>query len=127
MLRNLLKSATLVVYGSILMKSFCAALFVAALSLGGCCLSGSGCYAPQTASQTSWDGLGQPPEENAAAAAPKPPLSKAAGDRGDQPKPASDGRKKSASWQDDDAQLQSDDASVKRKLIICHGCAVRGD
>lgn len=109
------------------MKSFCAAVFVSALSLGGCCLSGSGCYTPQPASQTSWDGLGQPPEENTAAAAPKPPLPRAADSRDDQPRPASDGRNKSASWQDDDAQLQSDDARVKRKLIICHGCAVPGN
>jgi hypothetical protein len=31
------------------------------------------------------------------------------------------------SWQEEDARQQSDDLRLKRKLIICQGCAVPGN
>src|ERR1700736_6040897 len=35
--------------------------FVAALALGGCCVSSSGCYAPVPGVPTAWDGQGSRP------------------------------------------------------------------
>src|SRR5262245_34422884 len=36
-------------------------LLVAATALSGCCVSGSGCYAPTPGTPLAWDGLGEPP------------------------------------------------------------------
>src|SRR6516225_9173076 len=102
------------------MKTTCAALLLA-LSLGGCCLSTSGCIAPQPTALTDWDGLGQPPKEAAAPAAPKQQVNKRAKDQ--ETKPASNSAKVANSWEDEEARQQADDARLKRKLIICQNCA----
>jgi hypothetical protein len=47
------------------MISRCIALLLASL-LAGCCASGVGCNAPAAGGPVAWDGLGVPPEENAA-------------------------------------------------------------
>jgi hypothetical protein len=36
-------------------------LLVAATALSGCCVSGTGCYAPTPGTPLAWDGLGEPP------------------------------------------------------------------
>lgn len=41
-------------------------LLVAATALSGCCVSGSGCYAPTPGTPLAWDGLGEPPTEDGA-------------------------------------------------------------
>ena len=105
------------------MKTICAALLLVALSLGGCCLSGSGCNAPQPTALTNWDdGLDQPPEEAAAPAARKQHVDKRA--KAQKAKPASDSANSANSWQDEENQRAADDARLKRKLMICQNCAV---
>jgi len=34
-----------------------------AIALGGCCISGNGCYAPVAGAPIAWDGLGSPPTD----------------------------------------------------------------
>jgi hypothetical protein len=40
------------------------ALFVAGAALSGCCVSGTGCYAPTPGVPIAWDGLGEAPTAN---------------------------------------------------------------
>jgi hypothetical protein len=103
------------------MKTLCAAVLLATLSLGGCCLSGSGCDAPMAAATTGrydLDGLGQPPAEDPPSQAPKQRVSSRRG-QGDEPRPVYDNINAGDNFDDDDARL-------RRKLIICQGCAVSG-
>ena len=95
---------------------------LAALPLGGCCLSLGGCEVPlaTAATTTDWDGLGQRPGPSA----PVDLTSDRTRSKVRQPKDAYTSTTTGNSWQDDDAQLQIDDARVKKKLIICEGCAV---
>ena len=115
------KVATLPVY-TWHMKTICAALLLVALSLGGCCLSGSGCNAPQPTALTNWDdGLDQPPEEAAVPAAPKQHVDKRA--KAQKAKSASENANSANSWEaKEDQQAAADDARLKRKLIICQNC-----
>jgi hypothetical protein len=46
--------------GAIMYSKFLV-LLVAAAALSGCCVSGSGCYAPTPGTPLAWDGLGEPP------------------------------------------------------------------
>jgi hypothetical protein len=109
------------------MRSFCAAVFLAALPLGGCCLFESGCNAPIAAARADWDGLDQPAvEEEAPSAAPRQRISSRVKSQGQQTK-SQDNPATGDSWQEEDARLQSDDLRLKRKLIICQGCAVPGN
>ncbi len=104
------------------MKAILIAGALAALPLGGCCLSPSGCEVPlaTAATTTDWDGLGQPPGSSA----PTDITSDRTRSQRRQPKDTYTGTTTGNSWQDDDAQLQMDDARVRKKLIICDGCAV---
>jgi hypothetical protein len=102
------------------MKTICAASLLVALSLGGCCLSGSGCNAPQPTALTNWDDeLDQPPEEAAVPAAPKQHVDKRA--KAQKAKSASESANSANSWEEDQ-QAAADDARLKRKLIICQNC-----
>src|SRR5262249_39752898 len=103
------------------MKAHCAALLLVTLSLGGCCLSGSGCNTPPMATTTSnLDGLGQPPTEDRPAPMPKQRVSKRTKGQGDEPGSVYSNPNIGNEFEDDDARL-------KRKLIICQGCAVSGN
>jgi hypothetical protein len=95
------------------MKVLLIATALAALSLGGCCLSLGGCEVPLATARTDWDGLAAPTEQT----------SDRAKSQGKQPKDAYTSATLGNSWKDDDAQQQLDDARLKRKLIICDGCA----
>jgi hypothetical protein len=101
------------------MKVLLIATALAALSLGGCCLSLGGCDVPLATARTDWDGLGQDP------GSPAPPekTSDRTKSQGKQRKDAYTSATVGNSWKDDGAQLEQDDARVKRKLIICDGCA----
>ncbi|HLG85294.1 MAG TPA: hypothetical protein VKY22_30210 [Bradyrhizobium sp.] len=101
-----------------LIKVFLIATALAALSLGGCCLSLGGCEVPLATATTNWDGLGQDP----GSPAPTEKTSDRTRSQGRQPKDAYTSATVGSSWKDDDAQLQMDDARVKKKLIICDGC-----
>jgi hypothetical protein len=103
------------------MKVLLIATALAALSLGGCCLSVGGCDVPlSTAStaRTDWDGLGPDPGSSA----PTEKTSDRTKSQRKQPKDAYTSATYGNSWKDDDAQLQLDDARLKRKLIICDSC-----
>ncbi|HZV05000.1 MAG TPA: hypothetical protein VE999_07965 [Gemmataceae bacterium] len=104
------------------MKAILIAAALAALPLGGCCLSVGGCEVPLATAATApdWDGLGPAP----ASSAPTDITSDRTRSKGRQPKDAYTSTTTGNSWKDDDAQLQMDDARVKKKLIICDGCAV---
>jgi len=105
------------------MKTICAALLLVALSLGGCCLSSSGCNAPQPTALTNWDDeLDQLPEEAAVPAARKQHVDKRA--KAQKAKSASESANSANSWQDEENQRAADDARLKLKLMICQNCAV---
>ena len=105
------------------MKSLCAVVFLAALPLGGCCLIGTGCNAPVAAARTDGDGLNQPALEETPSEPPKQRISSRVRSQGQQPK-SQDNLATADSWQDEQAREQSDDIRLKRKLIICQGCAM---
>jgi hypothetical protein len=104
------------------MRALSIAAVLAALTLGGCCLSLSGCNAPLATARTDWDGL--VPPRDGTPSAPTEKTSGRAKSPGEPPKTAYTGTTSGNSWQDDDARLQLDDTRVKQKLIICEGCAV---
>ena len=103
------------------MKTLYVAFLLATVSLGGCCLSSSGCnMSPIATARPDLDGLGQPPAEDPPSPTPKQRVSSRAKDRSEEPMPvygnSSDG-----------TDLEDEDARLKRKLIICRGCAVPGN
>jgi hypothetical protein len=104
------------------MKTRCAVLLLATLSLGGCCLSGSGCNAPIDTATTipNPDGLGQQPAADSPSPAPKQRVSSRRKSQGDEPSPVYGSSNAGDNFEDDDARL-------RRKLIICQGCAVSGN
>jgi hypothetical protein len=106
------------------MKVLSIAAVLATLTLGGCCLSFSGCEAPLATARSDWDGLVPPRAEDAPSSAPTEKTSGRANSQGEQSKTAYSGSTTGSSWKDDDARLQMDDARLKQKLIICDGCAV---
>ena len=100
------------------MKALCAALLLATMSLGGCCLSGSACNAPMATTNSNPDGLGQPPVMDSPSPAPKQRVSSRVKDQVDEPRP----------YDNSNAGDDFDEARLKRKLIICQGCgAVSGN
>jgi hypothetical protein len=108
------------------MRSFYAAMFLAVLPLGGCCLFESGCNAPVAAARADWDGLNQPAVEEAQSVAPRQRISSRVKSQGQHTK-SQDNLAAGDSWQEEEARQQSDDLRLKRKLIICQGCAVPGN
>ena len=103
------------------MKTLYVALLLATASLGGCCLSSSGCnMSPIATARPDLDGLGQPPAEDLPSPTPKQRVSSRAKDHGEEPTPVY-----SNSNNGDD--LEDEDARLKRKLVICRGCAMPGN
>jgi hypothetical protein len=104
------------------MKTRCAVLLLVTLSLGGCCLSGTGCNTPIETATTmpASDGLGQPPAADSPSPAPKQRVSSRRKSQGAEPNPVYGNSNAGDNFEDDDARL-------KRKLIICQGCAVSGN
>src|SRR5215475_13532727 len=105
------------------MRAAGATLLLAALSLGGCCLSGGGCDAPLATARAGWDGLGQPPAEGTPSPGPERRVSSRARDQSVRPKSGYDLSKAS---EEAGAGFPSDDDELKRKLVICHGCGTGG-
>jgi hypothetical protein len=104
------------------MKAHRTALLLVSLSLGGCCLSGTGCNAPPMATTTSnLDGLDQPPAEDPPAQVPKQKrVSSRTKSQGGEPGSVYSDPNMGNEYDDADARL-------RRKLIICQGCAVSGN
>jgi hypothetical protein len=135
----MLVCATLLVLGAF-MKSLWIAVFLAALPLGGCCLFQSGCNAPIATARTDWEGLDQPAVQEPRSAVPKQRSSSRvksqaepskwqdpkSQDSKSQDTKSQDNASTEDSWQEEEARQQSDDLRLKRRLIICQGCAMSG-
>jgi hypothetical protein len=70
------------------MKALSIAAVLAALTLGGCCLSFSGCEAPLATARSDWDGLVPPRAADAPSSAPTEKTSGRAKSQGEQSKTA---------------------------------------
>jgi hypothetical protein len=103
------------------------AFLATALVLTNCCVSGNGC-APVAGSPAAWDGLGTAPADGTQPPGPRKPLrakreiivgplDAAPGVRNKDEQPI-------GQWEQQQAADQDDEARLKRKLVICHGCAV---
>jgi hypothetical protein len=112
----------------------CALLLVAALSLAGCCLSGTACYGPTAAGGApAWDGLGAAPTDDdpqAAEASPPKKLARARPNRAGSVDAASASSnpylRGDDSFEQQEAADRADEARLKRKMIICRDCASTG-
>jgi hypothetical protein len=104
----------------------CIALLAAALMLTNCCTSGNGC-APVAGSQVAREQLGTVPTEVAQPPEPRKPerakreiivgpLNAAPGGRDNKVQLTDQ-------WEQQQAADQDDEARLKRKLVICRGCA----
>lgn len=113
------------------------ALLFCAIALGGCCVSGSGCYGPTAGSPVAWDGLG-PSQDLAALHEETSPVADGAAVSGARvAKPvkklvrASDGETAGSAfkphsdewWARKEAEERNADKALTRKLIICQGCS----
>jgi hypothetical protein len=104
------------------MSKFIACAFVA-IALSGCCVSGTGCYAPVAGPQAGWDGLDEPQQDDA----PKrPPLRKkeiaaAAQSKADARVVSRPQTKEE--WEQQAAADRADEARLTKKLKICNGCS----
>ena len=98
-------------------------LCFAALSLGGCCLSGTGCQVVPTATAVNWDGLDaslmdddgtplKPPYQ------PRKPTIDATAE-------ATVTEKQPRSKAEMERQVLEADAKLRQKLVICRSCGLR--
>jgi hypothetical protein len=105
-------------------------LIFAAFALGGCCLSGNGCYAPSPGIPTAWDGAGPAPRDPgdpATVPRKRVPRSKTEIVIGPIDDAASAAPPKLYSkeyWAQKDAASRADDAQLAKQMMICRGCAV---
>ncbi len=97
------------------MKALCALL--ATLALSECCLSGTGCDAPQTTARLNPDGLNQfAPEE------PPAPSKRVYKCAKLQTESAAASAKTTNGWEEEQVRQQADEARLKQQLIICQNC-----
>jgi hypothetical protein len=115
------------------------AFLFTAMALGGCCASGTGCYAPEAGTPVAWDGLGplpdtgSPPDDG-----PQVIVADRAAVTGEQPrrpakkivKPAGEGSAASGAkphsdqwWAQKEAEDRAAEKTLAQKLIICRGCS----
>jgi hypothetical protein len=100
-----------------------------AIALGGCCISGNGCYAPVAGAPIAWDGLGSPPTDVAEASEDQPKKKKTrprreiiVGPLGDVAAAPNTRSQASESWAQQEAADQADEIRLKNKLRICSNC-----
>jgi hypothetical protein len=109
------------------MLSRCVALLIAAIALEGCCVSGSGCYAPVApAGPVAWDGLGPiSADENDGDHQPRrrtsPKTEIVVGPLNGQVAPAV-AQPPVKDWDRQQAAGQDADAKLNGQLKICRGC-----
>jgi hypothetical protein len=108
------------------MISKCIALLFAAVALAGCCVSGTGCYAPVPGAPIAWDGLGPTPTENVDESKPKRnsrrnqeiivgPLNDATAKSDPRSQPTD-------RWSEEQAADRDAEAKLNKKLRICANC-----
>lgn len=106
----------------------CIVFLGSAIALGGCCISGSGCYAPAPGAPIAWDGLGSPPTDVAEASESQPKKKTRpkreiiVGPLGDVSARSSARPQPSETWAQEDAADQADEIKLKRQLRICSNC-----
>jgi hypothetical protein len=127
-----------------LMISRCLVLVFGAVALAGCCMSGTGCYAPVAGAPIAWDGLGSPPTDEAADLNPdvaegtearprkktRPKREIIVGPLGGVSSAANPKSRASEEWAQQEAADQADDIKLKKQLKICSNCMAspaRGD
>jgi len=100
-----------------------------AIALGGCCISGNGCYAPVAGVPIAWDGLGSPPTDVAEVSEDQPKKKKTrprreiiVGPLGDVAAAPNSRSQASESWAQQEAADQADEIRLKNKLRICSNC-----
>ena len=100
-----------------------------AIALGGCCISGNGCYAPVAGAPIAWDGLGSPPTDVAEVSEDQPKKKKTrprreiiVGPLGDVAGAPSSRSQAGESWAQQEAADQADEIRLKNKLRICSNC-----
>ena len=96
---------------------------LAAVTLAGCCASGTTCEAPMAGSKVAWDGLGSAP--NDIAPAKKKTVSRPRNEVALQPKAelATDNKPLAKDVWETEAEDRADDARLAKKLKICSGCS----
>jgi len=106
----------------------CIVFLCSAIALGGCCISGSGCYAPVPGAPIAWDGLGSPPTDAAEASEyqPKkktrPKREIIVGPLGDVSAQSNARPRASETWAQQDADDQVHEIKLKKQLRICSNC-----
>ena len=100
-----------------------------AIALGGCCISGNGCYAPVAGAPIAWDGLGSPPTDVAEVSEDQPKKKKTrprreiiVGPLGDVAAAPNSRSQAGESWAQQEAADQADEIRLKNKLRICSNC-----
>jgi len=99
-----------------------------AIALGGCCISGNGCYAPVAGAPIAWDGLGSPPtdvtevSEDQPKKKTRPRREIIVGPLGDVAAAPNSRSQAGESWAQQEAADQADEIRLKNKLRICSNC-----
>ena len=108
--------------GADMISKYVACAF-AAITLAGCCASGTTCEAPTAGSKVAWDGLG--PAPNDIAPAKKKTVSRPRDEVALQPKAelAADNKPLAKDVWETEAEDRADDARLAKKLKICSGCS----
>jgi hypothetical protein len=101
------------------MSKFIACAFVA-IALSGCCVSGTGCYAPVAGPQAGWDGLDEPQQDDAPPHRKKE-IAAAAQSKADAQVVSRPQTKEE--WERQAAADRADEARLTKKLKICNGCS----
>jgi hypothetical protein len=99
------------------------AFVFAAIALAGCCTSGTGCYTPVAGSPAEWDGLIEPPNDEAPK---KPPRRKKEMAVASQPKADTQVVSRPQTkeeWEQQEAADRANEARLTKKLKICTGCS----
>ena len=99
---------------ALMILKYIAFLFVAVL-LGGCCVSGNGCYAPSPAAPIAWDGLGTAPTEGVEETKPK------RNTRRNREMP-NEATAQFDRWSQEQAADRDADAKLTKQLRICTNC-----
>jgi len=108
------------------MSKFIACAFVA-IALSGCCVSGTGCYAPVAGSQAGWDGLDEPQQDDAPKKSPRRKKEIAATAQSKVDAQAVSRPQTKEEWEQQAAADRADEARLAKRLRICNGCSSAPD
>lgn len=100
------------------------ALVFAAIALAGCCTSETGCYTPVAGSPAEWDGLNEPPNDEAPPKkTPRQKKERAVGSQPEEDTQAVSRPQTKEEWEQQQAADRADEARLTKKLKICTGCS----